>query len=74
MVTIPNVKDLLFKALMLDMEGGRPVCLTEQSFMNKNKKLKRKGKKKSIELPSDYILSSETLLEVFEQLSHALLP
>lgn len=52
MVTIPGVKDLLFKSVMLDMEGGRPMCLTEQLFMNKNKQFKRKGKKKSIELPS----------------------
>lgn len=64
---------------MLDVEGGRPICLTEQSFMNKNKKLRRKGKerkkkKRVLSCQVVCIVSSETLLEVFQQLLHVLLP
>lgn len=44
------VKDLLFKTVMLDVEGRRPVCVTEQPNVNRSKKFKRE--ENSPELPS----------------------
>lgn len=44
------VKDLLFKTVLLDVEGRRPVCVTEQPNVNRSKKFKRE--ENSPELPS----------------------